>query len=53
MKPCGLVDREEGQTVIEYGLVVAFVSIVTLAVLITASNGWITSVTGQITAALS
>ena len=44
-----LASSESGQTVLEYSLVVAFVSIVIAATLAGAANGWITAVTGQIT----
>ena len=48
-----IVSSESGQTVLEYGLVVGFVSIVILGTLAASANGWITTVTGQITDVLS
>jgi Flp pilus assembly pilin Flp len=45
--------REDGQTVIEYAFVVALVSITTLAILAGAANGWIATITAQVTDALS
>lgn len=41
--------REEGQTVVEYALVVGLVSLVIIGVLATAGSGWITSVSSKIT----
>lgn len=48
------VVREEGQTVVEYALVVGLVSLVIIGVLASAGSGWIddigTKITSKITA---
>ena len=46
------VRREEGQTAVEYGLVIALVALVVVGLLATAMNGVIGNVVGQINAAL-
>jgi Flp pilus assembly pilin Flp len=46
-----LVRGEEGQTAVEYGLVVALVCVVIVAALLTAMNGAMADVTKAITAA--
>ncbi len=46
-------EREEGQGVIEYALIVGLVSIVLAGVLATAGTTWINAVTGYVTGALS
>jgi Flp pilus assembly pilin Flp len=48
-----LHQEEDGQTVIEYALVVGVVSVGLVAVLLTAGTGWINSVTQSVTDALS
>jgi Flp pilus assembly pilin Flp len=44
--------EEEGQTVIEYALVVGVVSAALVGVLFTAGTGWIKAVTTNVTSAL-
>ena len=46
-----LARREEGQTAVEYGLVVALVSVVVVGLLVTAMTGAIGQVTNAITGA--
>ncbi len=41
--------REEGQTVVEYALVIGLVSLVIIGALATAGTGWITSISNEIT----
>jgi len=45
-------NREEGQGVVEYALVVGAVSVVLIGVLATQGTSWITSVTGKVNTAL-
>ena len=47
-RPIAIRD-EEGQTVVEYALVVGLVSLVIIGVLATAGSGWITSIGTKIT----
>ena len=44
--------REEGQTVVEYALVVGLVSLVIIGVLATAGSGWINTISTKVTAAI-
>jgi Flp pilus assembly pilin Flp len=46
------VRREEGQTAVEYGLVIALVALVIVGILATAMTGVINNIVGQINAAL-
>jgi Flp pilus assembly pilin Flp len=46
------VRREEGQTAVEYGLVIALIALVIVGVLATAMTGVINNIVGQINAAL-
>ena len=45
-------EREEGQTVVEYALVVGLVSLVIIGVLATAGKDWISSISTKVTAAI-
>ena len=45
--------EEEGQTTVEYALVIGVVVVGLVAILLTAATGWINSVTANVTAALS
>ena len=44
--------REEGQTVVEYALVVGLVSLVIIGVLATAGTAWINSLSSKVTTAI-
>lgn len=44
---------EEGQTVVEYALVVGLVSLVIIGVLATAGGAWITSLSSKVTSAIT
>ena len=44
--------REEGQTAVEYALVIGVVSIAIVGVLFTAASGWIGTITTEITTAV-
>ena len=44
--------REEGQTVVEYALVVGLVSVVIIGVLALAADGWIDQVTALVNTAI-
>jgi Flp pilus assembly pilin Flp len=46
------VRREEGQTAVEYGLVIALIALVVVGLLATAMGGVIDNIVGQINAAL-
>jgi Flp pilus assembly pilin Flp len=46
------VRREEGQTAVEYGLVIALIALVIVGILATAMTGVINNVVDQINAAL-
>ena len=46
------VRREEGQTAVEYGLVIALIALVVVGLLSTAMGGVIDNIVGQINAAL-
>jgi Flp pilus assembly pilin Flp len=46
------VRREEGQTAVEYGLVIALIALVIVGILATAMTGVINNVVGQINDAL-
>ena len=50
-RPIELRD-EEGQTVVEYALVVAGVSIALIVILAAAGTGWINSVTSKVTSSI-
>ena len=45
--------REEGQTIVEYGLVIGVISVVVIAALYTAIDGGIVAVAAKITAKLA
>ena len=45
--------HEEGQTVVEYALVVGLVSLVIIGVLATAGGAWITSLSSKVTTAIT
>jgi len=45
--------EQVAQGVVEYALVVAFVSVVIVGVLAASASGWITTITSEITDALS
>ena len=44
--------REEGQGVVEYALIIGLVSIVIIGVLVTAGTGWINSITSNVTSSI-
>ena len=46
------VRREEGQTAVEYGLVIGLIALVVVGLLATAMGGVIDNIVGQINAAL-
>ena len=45
--------REEGQTVVEYALVVGLVSVVIIAALVLAGKTWITTIATNVTTAIN
>ena len=44
--------REEGQTAVEYALVIGVVSLAIVGVLFTAGSGWIASISSKVTTAI-